>query len=33
LAILMIMFADVRSTEEMIELLQRYAAPVADAAE
>src|SRR6266853_1548300 len=33
LAILMIMFADVRSTDEMIALLQRHAAPVAGAAE
>jgi hypothetical protein len=29
----MIMFADVRSTDEMIALLQRHAAPVAGAAE
>jgi ureidoacrylate peracid hydrolase len=33
LAILLIMFADVRSTDEMIALLQRHAAPVAGAAE
>jgi len=33
LAILMGLFADVRSTEEMIELLQRHAVPVAGAAE
>jgi len=33
LAILMIMFADVRSTDEMIALLRRHAAPVAGAAE
>src|SRR5258705_63430 len=33
LAILMIMFADVRSTDEMANLLQRHAAPVAGAAE
>ena len=33
LAILMVMFADVRSTDEMIALLQRHAAPVAGAAE
>ena len=33
LAIMMIMFADVRSTDEMIALLQRHATPVAGAAE
>jgi ureidoacrylate peracid hydrolase len=33
LAILMVMFADVRSTDEMIALLQRHAAPTANAAE
>jgi len=33
LAILLIMFADVRSTDEMIELLQQHAAPAAQAAE
>jgi len=33
LAILMGLFADVRSTDEMIELLQRHALPVAGAAE
>jgi len=33
LAILMGMFADVRSTDEMIELLRRHAVPVAGAAE
>jgi ureidoacrylate peracid hydrolase len=33
LAILMLMFADVRSTDEMITLLRRHAAPVAGAAE
>ena len=33
LAILMGMFADVRSTDEMIDLLRRHAAPVAGAAE
>ena len=33
LAILMSMFADVRSTDEMIDLLQRHAVPVAGAAE
>ena len=32
LAIMMIMFADVRSTDEMIALLQRHATPVVDAA-
>ena len=29
----MVMFADVRSTDEMIALLRRHAAPVAGAAE
>jgi ureidoacrylate peracid hydrolase len=33
LAVLMGLFADVRSTDEMIELLRRHAAPVAGAAE
>jgi ureidoacrylate peracid hydrolase len=33
LAILMVMFADVRSTDETIDLLRRHAAPVAGAAE
>jgi ureidoacrylate peracid hydrolase len=33
LAILMGMFADVRSTDEMIALLQQHAAPLAGAAE
>ncbi len=33
LAIMMVMFADVRSTDEMIALLQRRAAPLAGAAE
>jgi ureidoacrylate peracid hydrolase len=33
LAIMMIIFADVRSTDELIELLHRHAAPVAGAAE
>src|SRR6202023_2565684 len=33
LAIMMIMFADVRSTDEMIALLQRHATPVAGAGE
>jgi nicotinamidase-related amidase len=33
LAIMMIMFADVRSTDEMIALLDRHAAPLAGAAE
>jgi ureidoacrylate peracid hydrolase len=33
LAILMGMFADVRSTDEMIDLLRRHAVPVAGAAE
>jgi ureidoacrylate peracid hydrolase len=33
LAILMVMFADVRSTDEMIALLQRHAIPAANAAE
>ncbi len=33
LAIMMVMFADVRSTDEMIALLERHAAPLAGAAE
>ena len=33
LAILMGMFADVRSTDETIDLMQRHAAPLAGAAE
>jgi ureidoacrylate peracid hydrolase len=33
LGIMMVMFADVRSTDEMIALLRRHAAPVAGAAE
>ena len=33
LAIMMVMFADVRSTDEMIALLERRAAPLAGAAE
>ena len=33
LAILLVMFADVRSTDEMVNLLQRSAAPLAGAAE
>jgi ureidoacrylate peracid hydrolase len=33
LGILMVMFADVRSTDEMVALLHRHAAPVAGAAE
>jgi hypothetical protein len=33
LGIMMVMFADVRSTDEMIALLERHAAPLAGAAE